>query len=113
MSGRSRSLDTVERPGWQFTELIPVIGCKGLSFRDGQSPGMHNDGCCVARGALVHLAREVGGQSLGAIANWIVYCSCAKASNATSRLRGTGRQKGDAHNRLKTARRELTKGRRS
>lgn len=71
------------------------------------------EGTSVARGALVHLGREVGGQSLGAIAHWVGYRSYAGASKAMSRLRAMVTHDPDARDRLETARRELTHRRRS
>jgi len=101
-----------ERPN---LEAIATAVCLafGVSPTELRPASKRQNGSSVARGALVHLGREVGGQSLGAIAHWIGYRSYAGASKAMSRFQDTISQDRDARNRLETARRELTKGRRA
>ena len=61
----------------------------------------------LARGAMVLLSREIGGHSLGAIAQWIGYRSYASASKAMSRLGNAIGLDLETRDRLSAARGEL------
>jgi REP element-mobilizing transposase RayT len=90
-----------------------VCGAFEVSAAELRPAWRRKNGSSVARGALVHLGREVGGHSLGVIAKWIGYRSYAGASKAMSRFQGRISRDRDARNRLESARCELSKGRRS
>jgi len=78
-----------------LTELRPA-----LRGREGDS---------AARGAFVHLGREVGGQTLEAIARWIGYRSYAGASKAMGRLQAMIIRNPNIRDCVEAARRELMK----
>jgi len=82
---------------------VPLIALREASRRA--------EGCSVARGAMVHLGREVGGQPLRAIAQWIGYRSHAAASKAMSRLGVVMSQNPIVRARLAAARLCLIEGR--
>jgi REP element-mobilizing transposase RayT len=79
-----------------------------VSLFDLRSASRRTKGCSLARGALVRLGREVGGQSLAAIADWIGYRSPAGASKAMIRLVARMGEDRDVRARVATAHRLLT-----
>jgi REP element-mobilizing transposase RayT len=98
----------MERPA---LEVIAAAVCRAfeVSLTDLRPASQGQDGPSAARGAFVLLAREVGGQSLRAIAEWIGYRSYAGASKAMGRLPAKIIRKPDIRDRVEAARRELAK----
>ena len=104
---RPDSQRLTERPA---LEAIAAAVCRAfeVSRADLRPASQRRKGSSAARGAVVHLGRDVGGQSLEAIANWMGYRSYAGASKAMSRLRAIVIRVRDVGDRVEAARRELT-----
>ena len=104
---RPDSQTLTDRPA---LEAIAAAVCRAfeVSLADLRPASQRRKGSSAARGAMVHLGREVGGQSLEAIAKWIGYRSYAGASKAMSRLRPMVSRVPDVRDRVEAARRELT-----
>jgi REP element-mobilizing transposase RayT len=79
-----------------------------VSLIDLRPASRRTTGCSVARGAMVVLGREIGGQPLGTIAQWIGYRSHAAASKAMSRFGVIVSRDRPVRERLAAARRHLT-----
>jgi REP element-mobilizing transposase RayT len=104
---RPDSRRLTERPA---LDAIAAAVCRAfeVSLSDLRPVSNRQKGCSAARGAVVQLGREIGGQSLRAIASWIGYRSYAGASKAMGRLQVTINQNRQTRDRLEAARRELT-----
>lgn len=96
-------------------ESIAAVVCRAfeISPADLHLASARHAGSSLARGAFIHLGREIGGQPLSAIAKWIGHRSYAGASQAMARLRATVTHDPDVRGRVSMARRELTQSRNS
>jgi len=103
--------EMTERPA---LEAIAAVVCRAFHVAPTDltpDPQRRSGPIAAARGAVVYLGREIGGQSLEAIADWIGYRSYAGASKAMRRLRNAAVRVPDIRDRLEAARCELTASR--
>jgi len=104
-----------ERPGFALLaerpalETIATAVCLAFDVapEDLRLARTRRDGCGAARGALVLLGREVGGQPLRAIAAWLGCESYTSASKAMGRLRAACIRQPHLGDRVEAARRIL------
>ena len=97
-----------ERP---TLEAIATAVCHAfaVSLSDLRPVSRRQDGSSAARGAFVFLGRQVGGQPLQMIADWIGYRSYAGASKARGRLRAKMIRRPEIRDRVQAAHNELTR----